>query len=229
VRDQQTFPRERLTEARILLVFTPAACAGRVPLEVLEAALPSIDVIQVRPKPIGSARHAPSPCEARAAYDWTVRVLDLVRARRNGEVLVTVDDRVDVAAALASAGCAGVHLGEDDCPVDVARSVLGPGMLIGFSTHTLQQVAAAEDMPVDYLGFGPVAATATKGLSAAVGTENAWIASTAAAKPVFAIGGIDASNAGELARTGRIAVAAAILGAADPGRAAAELRRLVES
>jgi thiamine-phosphate pyrophosphorylase len=216
--------RERLERARSRLLFTPEVCGDREPLDVLESVLTAIDIVQVRPKAIG----ARTICEARSTFDWTVRVLDLVRAR-GLDVLVTVDDRVDVAAALAGAGCAGVHLGENDCPVDVARSVLGPEALIGFSTHTLHQVAEAEDLPVDYLGFGPVAATTTKGLSTAVGTENAWIASQASAKPVFAIGGIDATNAQELARAGRIAVAAAILGAADPARAAAELRRLVST
>jgi thiamine-phosphate pyrophosphorylase len=154
-------------------------------------------------------------------------VLDLVRVHGRSEVLVMVDDRVDVAAALKSAGCAGVHVGQDDCPVAIARDVLGPGALIGLSTHTLQQVADAEDAAVDYLGFGPIQATATKGYAAGLGPEAVWIASQASARPVFAIGGITLENAGEIARVGRAAVASAILGADDPARAAREMRALL--
>ena len=229
MRNAQSFPSERLASARLLLVFTPAACGERDPLAVLEAALPWVDVVQVRPKPLGSARASRAPCEARAAYAWTVRVLDLVRARNDLSALVTVDDRVDVARALLEQGCAGVHVGQDDCPADIARALLGERALIGFSTHTLHEVAAAEDLPVDYLGFGPISATATKGLSQGVGPETAWIAAETSAKPVFAIGGITRENAGELARVGRAAVASAVLAAEDPGRAARELRQLLSA
>ncbi len=219
--------RARFADARLLLLFTPAACGERDPLALLEAALPSIDIVQVRPKVLGGAGAAHAPCEARATWEWTRRVLDLVRARAQLRVLITVDDRVDVAAALMDEGCAGVHLGQDDCPVGIARNVLGPDALIGLSTHTLQQVADAEDSSADYLGFGPIQATATKGYAAGFGPEAAWIASQASARPVFAIGGITLENVGEIARVGRAAVASAILGADDPARAARELRALL--
>jgi thiamine-phosphate pyrophosphorylase len=216
-----------LAGAHLLLLFTPATCGARDPLAVLEAALPSIDVVQVRPKELGAASAVHAPCEARATWEWTRRVLDLVRARADLDVMVMVDDRVDVAAALMSAGCAGVHLGQDDCPVGIARDVLGPDAIIGLSTHTLHQVAEAEDSPADYLGFGPIQPTATKGYAAGLGAETVWIASQASAKPVFAIGGITLENAGEIARVGRAAVASAILGADDPARAAREMRALL--
>jgi thiamine-phosphate diphosphorylase len=228
VRTESTFPRDRIARARLLLLFTPAACAQRDPLAVLEAVLPWVDVVQVRPKPLGSARRSAAPCEAREAFEWTVRVLDVVRARPDLEVLVTVDDRVDVARALQERGCAGVHLGQDDCPAGIAREQLGPGALIGLSTHTLHEVAEADELPVDYLGFGPIHATATKGLEAGLGAETAWIATQATDMPIFAIGGITHTNAGELARVGRAAAASAILGAQDPARAARELRALLQ-
>src|SRR6185503_13799686 len=104
VRTEPSFPRDQVARARLLLLFTPAACGRRDPLAVLEAVLPSIDIVQVRPKPLGSALRSAAPCEAREAYEWTVRVLGLVRARRDLEVLVTVDDRVDVAMSLMDQG-----------------------------------------------------------------------------------------------------------------------------
>ena len=213
----------RIEDARLMLLFVPGLCAPRDPLEVLEAALPSVDVVQVRPKRPGSA----GPCEARETYDWGLRVLDLVAARSDLDVTVLVDDRVDVAQALRSRGCAGVHLGQEDCPPSVARHRLGVRSWIGWSTHGLRQIGEAEDLPVDYLGFGPVHATATKGYENGLGSESVWIASLATNRPLFAIGGIDATNIGDLARVGRAALGAAILRADDPARAARELRSML--
>jgi thiamine-phosphate pyrophosphorylase len=215
--------RRRLADARLMLLFSPELCAPRDPLEMLEAVLESVDVVQIRPKPAASS----APCSARDTYEWCARALDLLSARPALDVLVIVDDRVDVAAALRERGCAGVHLGQDDCPVGVARAVLGPGSLIGFSTHDMRQVAFASDMEVDYIGFGPIHATRTKGYTRGLGSEACWVASEASSRPVFAIGGIDAANAGELSRVGRAAVGSAILAADDPAHAARELRELL--
>lgn len=219
--------RQRLASARLLLLFTPDACAGRDPLAVLEAALPAIDVVQVRPKPLGTGARGLAPCDARATFEWTERVLDLVRAQREFDVIVTVDDRVDVARALFDAGCAGVHLGESDCPVGVARAQLGRHALIGLSTHTFEAVIEADELDVDYIGFGPVHATHTKGYELGLGAEAAVIACASSRHPLFPIGGITHANALELARVGRAAVASAILAAEDPARAARELRALL--
>lgn len=215
--------RERLAAARLLLLFTPEACGERDPLAVLEAALAAVDVVQVRPKPLA----ARAPCEARATHDWTVRVLDLLRAHGSCDVLVMVDDRVDVARALWERGCAGVHVGADDTPPAVARAFLGAAPLIGLSTHASEDVIASEDDPLDYLGFGPVHPTGTKGYERGLGAEAAWIAAQASTRPLFPIGGIALENAGELVRVGRAAVASAILAAPDPARAARELRALL--
>ncbi|MBK7643190.1 MAG: thiamine phosphate synthase [Planctomycetes bacterium] len=217
--------RERLQGARVLLLFSPDLCLGREPLEVLVAALPFVDLVQVRTKPAGAL--APSPAPARESFEWCRRILDLARTARLAPFVLTVDDRVDVALALAHEGVAGVHLGQDDMPCADARALLGPEALIGLSTHDLEQVVLAEAEPVDYLGFGPVHATATKGYARGLGSEAAWIASSSSALPVFPIGGIGLSNAQELARVGRAAITSAILSAEDPARAARELRELL--
>jgi thiamine-phosphate pyrophosphorylase len=214
--------RRLLAHARLMLLFTPELCAGREPESVLAAALPSIDVVQVRPKPLASA----APGTAAETLAWTRRVLAL-RDRLRPDVLVLVNDRVDVARLLASEGCSGVHLGQDDCPLDVARGFLGADALIGWSTHTLEQVLEGETLGADYLGFGPFAATATKGYARGLGPEQAWIASGATALPLFPIGGIGRENAQELVRVGRACVGSAILGADDPGRAARELAEML--
>lgn len=210
--------RSRLADATLMLVFTPELCTE--PLAALAAAAPHVDVVQVRPKAPGE-RDALT--DARAAHDWCRAVLagvaDMERAP-----LVLVNDRVDVARVLWPEGLAGVHVGQDDCPAEVAREVLGDGPLIGLSTHTSAEVALSIDQPVDYLGFGPVHATDTKGYAAGQGADRAWLAATAATVPLFPIGGIDATRAPELAQVGRAAVGSAILCAPDPAAAARELR-----
>jgi len=211
--------RERLSTARLYLLFTPALCGERDPLGVLSAALPHVDLVQVRIK-TGDA-----PTAARELHDWTARVLALTR---DSGLPVIVNDRPDVAQSLAAHGCAGVHLGQDDCPPRIARELLGPEALIGLSTHSPAQVVRALDEPIDYLGFGPVHATATKGYAHGLGAEAAWVAHLSAHVPLFPLGGIDAMNAGELSEIGRAAVSAAILSARDPAAAARTLRELLE-
>jgi len=219
--------RAQLASARVMLLFSPDLCGARPPLDVLAAALPYVDIVQVRTKPAGELARSPAP--ARLTWEWSLRVLDLARAPRTPAFVLLVDDRADVAHALLDRGVAGVHLGQDDMPCAAAREFLGPDALIGWSTHDMRQVAAAIEEPVDYLGFGPVHATRTKGYERGLGSEASWIASTAAHVPVFPIGGIDLTNAQELARVGRAAVTSAILSAADPARAARELRALLEA
>jgi thiamine-phosphate pyrophosphorylase len=214
--------RERLARARLMLIFTPELCPpGSDPLEVLARALPALDAIQVRVK---DPELGTSP--ARAACDWTARVLELA-GRARSDALVLVNDRVDVAAALAGAGVDGVHLGADDAPGELARALLGPDLLVGLSTHGAADVALAEELPVDYLGFGPIHATATKGYARGLGSEAAWIAARTSSRPLFPIGGIDATNASELVEVGRAAVGRAILAAADPARAARAIAALL--
>src|SRR5439155_13661824 len=121
----------------------------------------------------------------------------------------------------------GVHVGQDDEPVASVRAAVGPELVIGLSTHSPSQVAAAERAPeVDYLGVGPVYATATKPGVEPVGLELVRHAAAHARKPWFAIGGIDAGRARLVAEAGaeRVAVVRAIRDAADPRTAAAALR-----
>jgi thiamine-phosphate pyrophosphorylase len=212
--------RARLANARVMLVFTPEL--ARDPRAALEAVLPHVDVVQVRPKAPGAS----GPTEARAAYDWCERVLALTAARDDAP-LVIVNDRVDVARAHLDAGLAGVHVGQGDTPPAAARAALGDVALIGLSTHEAAQVVLGAEEPVDYLGFGPIHATPTKGYTRGLGPERAWVAREASSLPLFAIGGITRANVADLARVGRVAVGSELLRAADPGRAAAELRELL--
>ncbi len=210
-----------------MLLFTPELCSGVEPLDTLRALVASeragVDIVQVRPKPVGDGALA-AVTEARAAYAWSRKVLEVVGER---PVPVLVNDRVDVAHALWLEGLAGVHIGADDTPPGIAREVLGPEPLIGWSTHSVTDVVLAGEEPVDYIGYGPIHATTTKGYARGLGPEQAWVANSAAPCPLFAIGGIDLTNADELAEIGRAAVGSVPLRAADPAAAAASLHGLL--
>jgi thiamine-phosphate pyrophosphorylase len=202
-------------------VFTPATLPAGEELERLLAAAPFLDVVQVRVK---EPDRTDGPSPARALLEWTERVLAALPKERP---LVIVNDRPDVARALRALGCDGVHVGQDDAAPRAVRAFLGSELLIGLSTHDARQVAAAQDEPVDYLGFGPVFPSATKGYAQGRGPEYAWAAAEASILPVFAIGGIDVTNAQELDNVGRAAVGAAIFAASDPAAAARELAELL--
>lgn len=138
-------------------------------------------------------------------------------------VPLLVNDRPDVALAC---GAAGVHLGQDDIPVAVARRLLGPSAAIGVSVNTPDEAVRAERDGADYVGAGPAYATSTKSTGLGVlGPEGIGRIARAIRLPVVAIGGITAVNAADLAGTGArgIAVVSAILGATDARRAAADL------
>ena len=115
-------------------------------------------------------------------------------------VRLIVNDRPDI-ALLAGAG--GVHVGQEDLSVEDARAVCGADCWVGVSTHTLEQLAAADRTPADYIAFGPIFTTATKkNPDPVVGTELLRRARQLTKKPLVAIGGITLDRAAEVFRAG---------------------------
>lgn len=151
------------------------------------------------------------------------------RAAQAG-ALVIINDRADVARLC---GATGVHVGQDDLsPADV-RVVIGAGALVGLSTHTPEQLAAAVQQPVDYVAIGPVFASATKDTGyAAVGLDlvrRAVDMANPVQLPVVAIGGITLERAHEVLAAGAssVAVVADLFATNDPAnRVRAYLDRL---
>ena len=138
--------------------------------------------------------------------------------------LFWLNDRPDL---VREAGADGVHVGQDDEPVEAVRELVGPDVLIGLSTHSPEQFDAALRSEADQLSVGPVWETPTKAGRPAAGLDYVrYAAATGGNAPWFAIGGIDAGNVREVVDAGarRIVVVRAIRDAADPERAAAELR-----
>jgi thiamine-phosphate pyrophosphorylase len=125
---------------------------------------------------------------------------------RDHNARLIINDRVDIALALKADG---VHLGQNDLPVEAARSLLGKHAIIGFSTHNLQQAKSATAMPVDYIAFGPVFQTSTKENPDPVAGLSALreVRAIVASLPLVAIGGITLANAVEVLRAGADALA----------------------
>ena len=144
-----------------------------------------------------------------------------------------VNDRVDVSLA---AHADGVHLGVDDLPLEQARRLTDaagrPDFLLGYSPDGHAKIAPGRGDAADYLGVGPVYATASKSdAGSAIGLDGLARRIRAAALPVIGIGGIDAGNAGDVIAAGAVGVAVVgnIMRAADPERAARELVQAVGS
>jgi len=117
-----------------------------------------------------------------------------------------VNDRADIALLT---GAHGVHLGQDDLSVASARRILGPDAIIGLSSHSIDQAAAAATEEVDYVAIGPAFATTTKAVSRPpLGVDTIREVCQAVDKPVVAIGGVDRARARELIEVGVAGVAA---------------------
>jgi len=207
--------RNRLSHARLYLV------SGEASDEFLTAALRGgVDIVQLRMKGSSDA-------------EIVTVARRFARACAAHDAVFILNDRPDLVAA---AGADGVHVGQDDTPTAQARRIVGPERLVGLSTHTPAQIDAADgdgdgDGGVDYIGVGPVHATPTKPGRPAVGLELVRYAAGHAAVPFFAIGGIDPGNLASVRAAGarRVAVVRALTEAADPERAARDLRTQLEA
>lgn len=149
------------------------------------------------------------------------------RALEGSEVRLWVDDRADVAALFSPAEVAGLHVGQKDLPPAEARRVVGEAMWIGLSTHGEEQLLAADaDPEVDVIAVGPVFPTTGKASpDPVVGLDFLRRARSLTAKPLVAIGGIDAGNVAQVLAAG--ADAAAVIGAVCRGDVRANALRLI--
>jgi thiamine-phosphate pyrophosphorylase len=201
--------RERLRTARLYFV-----CDAKPPHDLealLRAALTGgADIVQLREKELGRA-------EIERAAETFRRVADTFSA------LFIVNDDPDLAR---SCDADGVHVGQDDVTAEQARGLLGADAIVGLSTHSEEQIAASAGRPVDYISVGPIWETPTKAGRPGVGIKLIEHAAGNAPHPFFAIGGIDAGNAGQVVAAGaqRLCAVRAIRDAADPAAAASGLR-----
>ena len=196
------------------MIVDPSAAGGRDLAWVAEQAMQGgADVIQLRDK----------GASAKQLLETATRLLQVTKPRG---VPLLINDRPDVAQA---SGADGVHLGQDDLPIDAARRMLGAGALIGTSTHSLEQALQADAAPVDYVALGPIYPTPTKPDAGSVGLGLISQVAPRLRHPLVVIGGIDAGRIAAICETGArcVAVVRAVTGAEDPCAAARHLKQLL--
>ncbi len=194
----------------LYVILDPSVCPDRPLLEVLtSSATAGVRLFQYRNK----------MASMKAAY---AEALPLRQRAHALGVLFIVNDRCDLALAVEADG---VHLGQGDLPLHLARKVMGPNKLIGLSTHTAEQVRAATAGRPDYLGFGPIFTPASKAdHDPVVGTEGLKAIRSLTPLPIFAIGGITLDHVEEVIRAGAngVAVISAILKTPDISHAVSD-------
>lgn len=139
-----------------------------------------------------------------------------------------INERTDIALAV---GADGVHVGKMSLPITQIRKLLGPGQLIGYSAHSVEEALLAEAEGADFITFGPVYHTQSKAAyGPPVGVERLKAACLALKIPVYALGGISLKNIPETMRTGAagIALISAVMAAPDPTAAATTLLELID-
>ena len=143
-------------------------------------------------------------------------------------VPLIINDRVDVALAV---GAAGVHVGQDDLPCRVVRNLVGDDFIIGVSAHNPEEAREAAAAGADYLGCGAVFGTATKAGVGTLGLERLRSIRQAVSLPIVGIGGVKATNYGQVLATGAngAAIISGILAATDIGGEVAKFVRIKAS
>ena len=194
-------------EIELYAILDRAASRGRDIREILDAVISGgCRMVQLREK------------------EWSTRqLLPLARELRDraakAGVTFVVNDRLEVALAVEADG---LHVGQDDLPAPIARRLLRPGMILGVSSHSLDQARQAEADGADYVAVGSIYPTGTKPAFQLVGVELLRQVRPLLHVPLVAIGGITPGNVGEVIRAGAdgVAVISALCGSPDPAQAA---------
>ncbi|WP_049889503.1 thiamine phosphate synthase [Natronolimnohabitans innermongolicus] len=205
---------------RTYLVTQESLSGESTTAEVVEAAIDGgVDVVQLREK----------DTDTRRRYELGRELRELTAA---ADVPLLVNDRVDIAQAIDADG---VHLGQSDLPVDVARELLGSEAIIGCSTGTIEEATEAEAAGADYLGVGAIYGTDSKTdvpeEKDGTGLEIVSEIADAVSIPVVGIGGVTAANAAPVREAGAsgVAVISEITGAEEPAAATRELGAAVSA
>jgi thiamine-phosphate pyrophosphorylase len=207
--------RQRLADARLYVLITGSQCAASMDWTIQEAAAGGAQIIQLREKQLNDRNLLDRARQVRA---WT----------RKAGVLFIMNDRPDIARLVEADG---VHVGQDELPVQEVRRIVGPSALIGISTHDLGQVRQAILDGASYLGVGPTFPSGTKVFDEFPGVEFVRAAAAETTLPAFVIGGVSAENLPAILEAGgrRVAVSRAICQAEDPRAVAAMLRQQLDA
>ena len=198
----------------LYVILDSAAAAGRDLVEILDAVIAGgARMVQLREKTWPSGQLLP--------------LAERLRARcRQAGVTFVMNDRVDLAVALEADG---VHLGQDDLPPRLARPLLRPGMILGVSTHSVEQARRAQADGADYIAVGAMFPTQTKPDFELVGPALVRAVRPEIRVPLVGIGGITPQNVGKVIRAGAdgVAVISAVCAAPDPAAVTHEVLRAI--
>ncbi len=206
--------RQRFADVRLYVLLTESLCSGDW-LKVAEQAIDGgADALQLREKDLPDA-------------ELLRRAHALRELTRRRDALLIINDRPDIARLVDADG---VHVGQDDLPVAAARRIVGRRIIVGKSTHTLDQARAALAERPDYVAVGPMFSSTTKPQDHIAGPETLAAVLAETDLPCVAIGGITAQNVGELTAVGCrcIAVCSAVVSEPDVRSAAEALRRAID-
>lgn len=199
----------------LYLVTDPHLGGGRALLDIVAAALQGgVTLVQLRDK----------EADGRALLEQARALKALLDP---AGVPLLINDRVDIALAAGAAGC---HVGQTDLPVEEARALLGPDAILGTSLDAVEQARVADPEHLDYVAYGPFAATTTKGdAGPPIGAAGLAAVRALTALPLVAIGGVSEANLGAAVAAGAdgVAVVAAIMAAPDPAAASRRLRAAI--
>jgi thiamine-phosphate pyrophosphorylase len=207
--------RQRLFNKNLYLLVTAENCRYGIETTVRDSTAKGVDIVQLREKSLSDRQLIDLGKKVR---EWTYE----------HEALFIMNDRPDLAVAC---GADGVHLGQDDMAIHEARKVVGTRLIIGVSTHNLEQVQNAVYQGADYLGVGPTFPSQTKNFEDFAGLKFVEQVSKETSLPWYAIGGIDSDNLGQVLQAGasRIAVSATICAAANPRGVVSDLAEKLAS
>ena len=200
----------------LYLVTDRSLSKGRSTAEIVAAAVAGgVSCIQLREK----------SCGTREFLNEALALQPLLKSRN---IPLIINDRLDIALAIEADG---VHLGQSDMPIGMARKIAGDSLIIGISAESVDDALRAEQEGADYLGISPVFSTPTKTATAPpLGLEGVRQIRALVDIPLVGIGGINSVNAESVLAAGAdgIAVVSAIVSAADPAGAAKKLKTLID-
>jgi thiamine-phosphate diphosphorylase len=190
--------KERLAKVNLYIIADKKICKDRrIEDVVIQAIEGGAEMIQYRDKESGDR-------------EFLEIALVLQNICENRKTLFIINDRVDIAAYLKTDG---VHLGQNDLPLKVARKILGQSKIIGISAENIEQAKEAQKHGADYVGIGPIFDTSTKNIEKPIGLEIIKQAKKHLKIPFFPIGGINLENVGQVIQAGctRIAAGSAVI------------------
>lgn len=200
----------------LYLVTDRSLSKGRSTAEIVAAAVAGgVSCIQLREK----------SCGTREFLNEALALQPLLKSRN---IPLIINDRLDIALAIEADG---VHLGQSDMPIGMARKIAGDSLIIGISAESVDDALRAEQEGADYIGISPVFSTPTKtDIAPPLGLEGVRQIRALVDIPLVGIGGIHSDNAESVLAAGAdgIAVVSAIVSAADPAGAAKKLKTLID-